>query len=56
MKTQTQIERLQIVRQFNKLNFNDSQELKDIVKLATNICHVPVAMITLMDEDRQLIR
>ncbi len=56
MKAQTEKERLQIVRQFSELDFSNNQELKDIVKLATKICRVPIAMITLMDEERQLIK
>ncbi len=49
-------ERLKIVRQFAELDFGNSKELRDIVMLATEICKVPIAMITLMDEDVQLIK
>jgi len=56
MTAHTEKERLQIVRQFSELDFSNNQELKDIVKLATKIYQAPIALITLMGEDQQLIK
>jgi hypothetical protein len=49
-------ERLENVRQFGQLDFNKNIELNDIVTLASEICKVPIAMITLMDDNVQLIK
>lgn len=49
-------ERLAEVRLFNELDFDRNQELKDLVNLAAAICGVPIAMLTLMDEQVQRIR
>ncbi|MBA3827519.1 MAG: GAF domain-containing protein [Taibaiella sp.] len=43
--------RLESVERFKQLNFSQNKELQEIVALAAEICNVPVAMITLLDED-----
>jgi PAS domain S-box-containing protein len=48
--------RLKQVRQFAGLDFASNGELQDIVKMAGAICNVPIVMITLMDEEIQLIK
>jgi hypothetical protein len=41
--------RLETVRAFDQLNFTKNKELNDLVTLASEICNVPIALITLMD-------
>jgi GAF domain-containing protein len=36
------------------LQSGDNQDLQDIVELAATICQVPMAMVTLIDHDRQV--
>ncbi|MCC8424678.1 GAF domain-containing protein [Mucilaginibacter sp. UR6-11] len=52
---QAEHKRLEIVRRFKALNLSKSQELNDLVLLASEICNTPIAMITLMDDDIQWI-
>jgi PAS domain S-box-containing protein len=47
--------RLDAVGLFEQLNLNKNKELNDLITLATEICKVPLAMITLMDENIQWI-
>ncbi len=42
---------LDAVGLFEQLNLNKNKELNDLITLATEICKVPLAMITLMDEN-----
>ena len=48
-------QRLNATRRYLKFELNREQELQDIVMLASSICNVPIALITLMDEDVQFI-
>lgn len=45
--------RLEILRNFEILDTNDEKDLNDIVTLIATICHVPIALISLVDEHRQ---
>ncbi|MFA4870797.1 MAG: GAF domain-containing protein [Pedobacter sp.] len=53
---QKELERLQAVHRFLNLNFSKEQDLQDIVNFAANICKVPTALITLIDEHTQYIK
>jgi GAF domain-containing protein len=46
-------ERLAALREYQILDTEPEQEYDDITVLAAQICHVPVAMISLVDESRQ---
>lgn len=48
--------RLQAVRRFEAINLDRNKELQDIVILAAEICQVPIALITLLDENDQWIK
>src|SRR5687767_14599699 len=48
--------RLDVVKEFNALDFENNRELNDLVMLASEICQVPIAMITLMGEKIQWIK
>jgi PAS domain S-box-containing protein len=52
---QRELERLQTVHRFLKLDISKEQELQDILRLAAKICNTPSALITLIDEDTQYI-
>ena len=52
----SETKRLDVVKKFNELNFKDNKELNDLVILASEICQVPIAMITLMGEEIQWIK
>ncbi len=43
-------------KRFLSLSLNKEKELQDIVELAAEICEVPTALITILDEDTQHIR
>lgn len=47
--------RLEATRRYLKFEINREQELQNIVMLASSICNVPIALITLMDEEVQFI-
>lgn len=51
-----ELERLRAVNRFLKLELSKEKELQDIVNFAAEICGVPTALITLIDEDTQHIR
>lgn len=51
-----ELERLQAVHRFLTLEFSKEQDLQDIVNLAADICKVPTALITLVDEHTQYIK
>ncbi|ASU32934.1 GAF domain-containing protein [Mucilaginibacter xinganensis] len=53
---QKELERLQAVNRFLKLDFVKERELQEIVMLAAKICGTPTALITLIDEATQYIR
>jgi PAS domain S-box-containing protein len=49
----TEIERLKAVNRFKKLDAGVKSDLNDLVNLISRICEVPVALISLIDEDTQ---
>jgi PAS domain S-box-containing protein len=49
-------QRLQVVKQFEKLNLEYDKELKYTVSFAAKICNSPIAMITLLDKDIQWVK
>lgn len=51
-----ELERLQAVNRFLKLEISKEKELQEIVGFAAEICDVHTALITLIDEDLQHIR
>lgn len=51
-----ELERLQAVNRFIKLEISKEKELQEIVELAASICGTPTALITLIGEDMQYIR
>ena len=46
-------ERLAYLKSLNILDSESETEFDSIVKLASAICGVPIALISLLDEDRQ---
>lgn len=55
MKSSTANEaaRLEVLRQFNILDTEDEESFDDITRLAAYICQTPIAIISLIDTDRQ---
>jgi PAS domain S-box-containing protein len=53
---QRELERLQAVNRFLKLEFNKEKELQEIVNLAASICDTPTALITLINDNTQYIK
>jgi signal transduction histidine kinase len=49
-------ERLAALREYHILDTEAEPEFDEITGLASEICHVPVSMITLIDEERQWIK
>lgn len=49
-------ERLEAVHRFLQLDYDRSKELQDIVNLAAELCEVPVALLTLLDENVNWIK
>lgn len=50
------LERLQTVNRFLKLNIDRNEELEEIVRLAADICNTPVALLTILDDQTQYIK
>jgi PAS domain S-box-containing protein len=48
--------RLQVVRQFERLNLEYNDELEDMVSFAAKLCKTPIAFITLHDRDVGLLK
>lgn len=48
-----EVERLQALREYSILDTLPEQDFEDITKIASEICQTPVALITLIDSDRQ---
>ncbi|QJD79888.1 GAF domain-containing sensor histidine kinase [Spirosoma rhododendri] len=48
-----EIGRLTALNQYNVLDSLPEQEYDDITRLAAEVCQMPIALITLVDEDRQ---
>ncbi len=44
--------RLKAVRYYNILDSNNEEELDNVTDLASKILDVPIALITIIDEDR----
>ena len=54
MPTQTnETARLEVLRQYRVLDTGSEKAFDDIVELASFICGVPIALISLLDKDRQ---
>lgn len=51
-----ELDRMQAVNRFLKLEINRGQELQRIVQQAAAICKTPVALITLLDDQTQYIK
>ena len=49
-------ERVQAVQRYLDFNLERQKDLQEIVMLASVICNSPIALITLMDYDVQLIK
>ncbi|MES2448904.1 MAG: GAF domain-containing protein [Bacteroidota bacterium] len=52
----TEIFRLEATRRYLDFNLNREKELDQLVMLASQICGTPISLITLMDENLQLIK
>lgn len=50
-----ELQRLQAVNRFLKLEMDSHEELNEIVRVAADICEAPVALITLLDDETQHI-
>lgn len=48
--------RLEEVKKFLQLDFDKSQEFKDITDLASQLCGAPISLITLLDKDINWIK
>lgn len=51
-----ELERLQAVNRFLKLNISKEKELQQIVEHAARVCDAPIAMITMMTDELQHVR
>ncbi|MDO8994621.1 MAG: hypothetical protein Q7U83_16255 [Daejeonella sp.] len=51
-----EVERVQAVQRYLDFNLERQKDLQEIVMLASVICNSPIALITLMDYDVQLIK
>ena len=56
MDINTEIERTKAVQRYLEFNIDRQKDLQEIVMLASVICKTPIALITLMDYDVQLIK
>ncbi|HEV2762689.1 MAG TPA: GAF domain-containing protein [Pyrinomonadaceae bacterium] len=52
-KPRNEAARLEALRQYNVLDTEAEQSFDDLTFLASQICGTPIALITLVDEDRQ---
>jgi hypothetical protein len=53
---QRELDRLQAVNRFLKIQVSKEKELQEIVEFASKICNTPTALITFIDKDTQYIR
>ena len=53
---QRELERVQAVNRFLKLELSKEKELQEIISLAAEICGTPTALITFIDHDTQYIK
>jgi hypothetical protein len=51
--TEREEERLEALRDYRILDTPDEREYDDLVALAAQICDVPIALISLVDSNRQ---
>ncbi|HXI01127.1 MAG TPA: GAF domain-containing protein [Sphingobacteriaceae bacterium] len=56
MKINTELERVKAVQRYLEFNQDREKDLKEITMLASVICKTPIALITLMDTDVQLVK
>ena len=56
MSINTEIERTKAVQRYLEFNIDRQKDLQEIVMLASVICKTPIALITLIDYDVQLIK
>lgn len=56
MKINQEQERVSAVRRYLEFNHNREKDLQEVVMLASVICETPVALITLIDDEVQLIK
>ena len=49
----SELDRLQALREYHALDTGPEQAFDDIVKLASHVCGTPIAVVTLIDEERQ---
>ena len=52
-KPNNEAARLQALREYSLLDTLPEQDFEDITKIASEICQTPIALITLIDSDRQ---
>jgi len=53
MAVVNEVERLKALRQYRILDTDPEQAFDDLTLIASQICGAPIALITLVDEDRQ---
>mgnify|MGYP001104967032 CR=1 FL=1 len=51
--TKNEAERLKSLKGYELLDTLPEQDFEDITKIASEICKTPIALITLIDKDRQ---
>jgi len=56
MSVTTEVKRTEAVQRYLEFNLDRQKDLQEIVMLASVICKSPIALITLMDYDVQLIK
>ena len=48
-----ELERLEALREYDQLDSGAEQATDDIVEIASHVCNVPIALVVLLDENRQ---
>lgn len=54
--SQQELERLQAVNRFLTLEIHKDQNLQEIAELASELCETPIALISLMEDDKQYFK